>query len=87
MPRDRRYEVDERLDERGAVRRPLDEAAARTVADDIEADSVAVSLLFAFENPDHERRVGEVLREAGVDSVSLSSEVLPEIREIGRAHV
>ena len=84
VPRDRRYEVDERLDERGAVRQPLDEAAARTVADDIEADSVAVSLLFAFENPDHERRVREVLREAGIDSVSLSSEVLPEIREYER---
>ena len=84
VPRDRRYEVPERLDERGAVRQPLDEDAVRAIADDIEADSVAVAFLFAFENPAHERRAGELLREAGVDSVSLSSDVLPEIREYER---
>jgi len=84
VPRDRRYEVPERLDERGAVREPLDEAAVETLADRIDADSVAVALLFSFENPDHERAVGDALEAAGVDSVSLSSDVLPEIREYER---
>ena len=84
VPRDRRYEVDERLDERGAVIEPLEAADAAALANRIDADSVAVALLFAFENPAHERAVGDALADAGVDSVSLSSDVLPEIREYER---
>ncbi len=50
-----------------------------------EVEAVAVCLLFAFAHPEHERRVGEVLREALPDiHVSLSSEVLPEFREYER---
>ncbi|MFB6219146.1 MAG: hypothetical protein ABEH77_08250, partial [Halobacteriaceae archaeon] len=38
-----------------------------------------------FENDEHERRVADVLREEGLDvSYSLSSDVLPEIREYER---
>jgi N-methylhydantoinase A len=88
VPRDRRFEVPERLDERGNVLDDLDEASVRDLAAEIEAtgvDSLAVSLLFAFENDDHEQRVAELLREAGLDvSYSLSSDVLPEIREYER---
>ena len=88
VPRDRRFEVPERLDERGNVLRDLDEASARRLAGDLAdsgVDSVAISLLFAFENGDHEQRVADVLRDAGLDvSYSLSSDVLPEIREYER---
>ncbi len=88
VARDRRFEVPERVDERGAVLRELDEAAVRDRAADLResgVDSVAVSLLFSFEHPAHERRVREILREEGLDaSVSLSSDVLPEIREYER---
>ncbi len=88
VPRDRRFEVPERLDERGDVRVPLDEDAVRDLADDLAAadvDSVAVSLLHSFENADHERRVRDVLAAEGVDAaVSLSSTTLPEIREYER---
>ena len=84
VPRDRRHEVAERLDERGEVLEAPTEAALEELAADVDADSVAVSLLFSFENDAHERRVGEALSAAGVDSVSLSSEVLPEIREYER---
>ncbi|MXR39960.1 hydantoinase/oxoprolinase family protein [Halobaculum sp. WSA2] len=88
VPRDRRFEVPERVDERGDVLRELDEAAVRDRAGDLREsgiDSVAVSLLFSFEHPEHERRVREILREEGIDaSVSLSSDVLPEIREYER---
>ena len=77
VKRDRRYEVPERLDERGNVLKPLDEGVVRELAADLRAagvESVAVSLLFPFEDDAHERRV----REEGVDaSVSLSSAVLP----------
>jgi N-methylhydantoinase A len=88
VERDRRYEVPERLDRRGEVVEPLDEEAARAVARtvaDADVESVAVAFLFAFENDAHERRMRELLDEAGVDGeTSLSSEVLPEIREYER---
>jgi N-methylhydantoinase A len=85
VPRDRRYGIPGRLDERGAELEPLDGSAVRDMAADLEAESVAVSLLFAFEDDGHERRVRELLREAGYEgSVSLSSETLPEIREYER---
>jgi len=88
VERDRRYGVGGRLDERGREIDPLDEDAVRGVARDLAAEdveSVAVSLLFAFENDAHERRVADLLRaEAPGLSVSLSSDVLPEIREYER---
>ncbi|MFB6194581.1 MAG: hydantoinase/oxoprolinase N-terminal domain-containing protein, partial [Haloplanus sp.] len=88
VERDRRFEVPERLDRRGEVVEPLDEDAARAVARavaDADVESVAVAFLFAFEDAAHERRMRELLREEGVDGeLSLSSEVLPEIREYER---
>ncbi len=88
VARDRRYEVPERVGERGDVVEPLDEAAVRSVADDVDAEAVAVCLLFAFENDAHERRVAEILREEREDlHVSLSSAVHPEIREYERTLV
>jgi len=88
VPRNHRYEVPERLDERGYVSTPLDEAAARGVAKrlvDADISSVAISLLFSYENDSHEHRIQEILEDEGVDaSFSLSSEVLPEIREYER---
>ncbi|MFB6078407.1 MAG: hydantoinase/oxoprolinase family protein [Halarchaeum sp.] len=88
VPRDRRFGVPERLDERGRAVREIDEDAVRAVAERIResgAESVAVSLLFAFEDDAHERRVAELLRESGVEaSLSLSSDVFPEIREYER---
>jgi len=89
VARDRRYGVPERVDERGDVLEPLDESAVRDVVREFDGvESVAVSLLFAFENDDHERRVRDIVAEEcdGV-SVSLSSDVLPEIREYERTLV
>ncbi len=89
VPRYLCFEVPERLDASGAVVTPLDEAAVRRVAaqlrnEDVEA--VAVCLLHAYRNPEHEARVGAILRQQlpGVP-VSLSSEVAPEFREYFRA--
>jgi N-methylhydantoinase A len=87
IPRELRFCVRERMGPQGEVE-PLDEdsveeAVARLRECDVE--SVAVCLLFAFQHPDHERRVGEAIREALPDvHVSLSSEVLPEFREYER---
>ncbi|QIN81965.1 hydantoinase/oxoprolinase family protein [Rubrobacter tropicus] len=87
VPRDLRFTVKERMGPEGEIE-PLDEeslkaAVAALKASDVEA--VAVCLLFGFSHPEHERGVGEALREAlpGVH-VSLSCEVLPEFREYER---
>jgi N-methylhydantoinase A len=87
VERDRRFTVPERLDERGRVIDPLDEAAVRALADDLAAagvESVAVALLYPFEDASHERRVRDILAERVDASFSLSSAVLPEIREYER---
>ena len=88
VPRDRRFELPGRVGERGNVLEDLDESAVHELAArlrETDVESVVVSLLFSFENPGHERRVRDLLREAGVEaSISLSSEVLPEIREYER---
>ena len=61
----------------------LEEAVAALKEAEVEA--VAVCLLFAFMYPEHEKRIGEVIREELPDiHVSLSSEVLPEFREYER---
>ena len=87
VPRDLRFTVKERMGPEGEVE-PLDEGGLRDTLEALkraDVQSVAVCLLFAFAHPDHERRVGEVLREALPEvHVSLSSEVLPEFREYER---
>ena len=86
VPRERRMEVTERLNENGEVLIPLDEASLQTALQSLrEADveAVAISLLFSFANPEHERRVAEAARATGL-YVSASYEVLPEFREYER---
>src|SRR5262245_35942311 len=88
VPRERRFEVAERVGPAGEVILPLsDGEIGRAIADVREsgAESVAVCFLFSFLNPEHERRVGEALRAALPDiDVSLSCEVQPEFREYER---
>ncbi len=85
VPRYLRLTVPERLDNTGAVLRPLDEAAVGALIPVLQqegVESVAVGLLHAFVNPAHERRIAAILHEALPDEpVSLSSEVSPEMRE------
>lgn len=88
VPRHRRLEVRERLRADGSVLHPLDEGQARTavrslVAADVE--SVAICLLNSFTNPAHEQALRQIVRdEASHLSVSISYEVLPQIREYER---
>jgi N-methylhydantoinase A len=85
VPRDRCLGVRERVDAHGQVLVDLTDAELRRVARAVRrsgAESVAVSLLFSFLRPEHERRLGAVL--PGV-SVSLSHQVLAEFREYERA--
>ena len=87
VPRDLRFTVRERMGPEGEIVALDEDDLARAVADvrEAEVEAVAVCLLFAFLHPEHERRVGEALRDEldGVH-VSLSSEVLPEFREFER---
>lgn len=92
IPRERCYEIRERLDFQGAVLTPLDEDALDRALDQVEADQVAaiaVCLLFSYINPAHEQRVKARILERGIVSedwqVALSSAVLPEFREYERA--
>lgn len=78
-------EIPERSDYRGEVLVPLDREAVRQAARDLTAagvGSVAVCYLFSFMNPRHEDETRRILLDEmpGVH-VSLSSEVLPRIRE------
>jgi N-methylhydantoinase A len=88
VPRRLRFEVDERIDHEGRVERPLDEeAAAETIARVLaeKPDAIAVCLLNAYANGAHERRLGELIRARHrAVPVTLSSELLPEIKEYER---
>jgi N-methylhydantoinase A len=88
VPQSLTGEVRERVDFRGSVLQELDETALRGTVRELAAqnvESIAVCLLFSFLHPEHEARVREiVVREIPDCSVSLSSEVLPQIREYYR---
>ena len=82
-------EVAERVDHAGAILFPLDEeSAGRAVSELLDADveAIAVSLLWSFRNPAHERRIGEIVREQAGEGVflSLSCLVNPVIGEYER---
>lgn len=88
VPRDLRMAVIERTRYDGGIDRPLDldsvVAAARALKAK-GAQAVAVCFLYSYLNPDHERRVKEILkRELPGAYVSTSHEVLPEFREYER---
>jgi N-methylhydantoinase A len=78
-------EIPERCDYAGNVLVPLDEAAVRGAAHELGAagvESIAVCYLFSFMHPAHEARTRELIHEElPAVHVSLSSEVLPRIRE------
>jgi N-methylhydantoinase A len=88
VPRRLRRELDERVDASGAVHRPLDSSQVREVVGELVAagvDSIAVCLLHSYEAPAHELEAARAIAVAAPQiSVSLSSDVLPEIREYER---
>jgi N-methylhydantoinase A len=88
VPRQLRLEVDERVRSDGTVLKPLDEDSARVAVRrlvELGAESVAVCLINSFENPAHELRIKEILAEEAPElNVSISYEVLPQIREYER---
>lgn len=85
---DRVIGVPERVDYKGSVLQPLsDESIQDALAYllDKEVDAVAVSLLWSFYNPDHERRIRQFLVEISPDTFcTLSSDVAPTPGEYER---
>ena len=83
-----RLEVDERIDHWGEVVRSLDEKTVEAAIERLsrsDVESVAVCLINSYANPQHERRIGELLRKRSRGwHISLSSEILPEIKEYER---
>jgi N-methylhydantoinase A len=89
VPRPWRREATERLAADGSVEKKLDvDAALAEVAQLVEqgVESLAICFLHSYANPAHERALGAAVAERFQDlSLSLSSDVSPEIREYLRA--
>jgi N-methylhydantoinase A len=89
VTREQCFEVPERILRDGTVAEALDEDSVRAACRALRAQgawSIAVCLLHSYANPAHERRTGEIVTEEFPDAmVTLSSDVLPEIREYERA--
>jgi N-methylhydantoinase A len=89
VPRSHTYEVRERMLFDGQIKTKLDEGQTRKLLRQIkkrgEVEILAVCLLHAYANPTHEFRIRELINEElpGM-KVSLSSEILPEIKEYER---
>lgn len=88
VPRELRFEIDERVSRDGDILEPLDEQSVERVIDaliDRGVRSVAVSLIHAYRNPSHERRIADLIRARFPEAtVSLSSQVVPLIGEYER---
>jgi N-methylhydantoinase A len=87
VSREHRLEVDERLDAAGEILRPLDEARVAEIVEGLpsEVEAVAVSFIHSYANPDHERRVTEVVRRIRPDLYTCAStDVSGEAREYER---
>jgi N-methylhydantoinase A len=83
-----RLEVTERLRPDGSVAVPLDDISVAVVIERLRAErveSLAICLLHSYANPAHERAVAALVRAALPDlPISLSCEILPEIKEYPR---
>ena len=88
VPRHLRFDVSERMAADGSVLQPLDEDFVRQLVTELRdkgVKAIAISYLNSYRNPAHERRTGEIVAEVAPQiRVSLSSEVVAEIREFQR---
>lgn len=89
VPRELTRGIPERVDAHGEIIVSLDEQAVRTAVRELIAEgveAVAVSLLWSFKNPEHERRVAEIIKDEAPDLfVSCSHETSPSLGEYERS--
>ncbi len=84
---ERVVEVDERVRADGTVEQALDLAGARRALDAARTDgidAIAIVFLHAYRYPAHEQEVAALAREMGFTQVSVSHEVSPLIKLVGR---
>ncbi|WP_095202146.1 hydantoinase B/oxoprolinase family protein [Mesorhizobium carmichaelinearum] len=84
---ERVIEINERVLADGSVERLLDIAACRPAIEQAKADgidAVAIVFMHAWKYPDHEKAVAKVCRKIGFAQVSVSHEVSPLIKLVGR---
>jgi len=83
-----RFEVTERMDAHGRVITPLNLEEASQVVDrirDLGVESIAVCLINSYVNPAHEQAIAKLVHERCPNvSVSISSEILREVKEYER---
>src|SRR4051812_19271450 len=80
-------EIDERVGVDGEVLVALDEEQAQAVLRAVRTsgiDALAIVLMHGWKYPDHEARLADIARELGFAQVSISHEVAPLIKLIGR---
>ena len=80
-------EVDERVRADGTVERAPDLAAVRRDLEAAKADginAVAIVFMHAYRYPEHERQAAALARDMGFTQVSVSHEVSPLIKLVGR---
>ncbi|HYE66157.1 MAG TPA: hydantoinase/oxoprolinase family protein [Pyrinomonadaceae bacterium] len=86
VPDGLRFGVRERVTASGEILEALDERALASLVKKLKTarvESIAVSLLFSFVRPEHERRIADALAALGVP-LSVSHKILPEYREYER---
>ena len=84
---ERVIEIDERVRVDGTVETPLDEAAAREAFETAHADgfrAIAILLMHGWQYTDREARLAAIAREIGFSQISVSHEVAPLIKLVGR---
>lgn len=82
------HEVSERIDAKGEILQPLDEREIVRAARQFQQQGIrhaAVALLHSYANGRHEQIIGRILREEGIDRVTLSSEIAPFTKILPRA--
>ncbi len=89
VPRYLRFDVPQRTLYDGTSQKPLDEDYVRKLTAELQAsgiEAIAVTFLHSFINPADEERVRDIIQEIAPEiRVSISSDVVPEIREFERA--
>ena len=73
IPRELRFEIEERVDHKGAVLKKLNKKVLKNLINTLhqeQIESVAVCFLFSFLHPEHEEMVESALNEAGFSSVT-----------------
>ena len=81
-------EVKERLDAGGKVIEALDEPAVYQALRSARAEgikSVAIALMHSYLNPIHEKRVAQIAASEGFKQISVSHEISPLMKLVGRA--